>query len=332
MNEALSVGVFYCRNTSLMLNAIKELIRTKEKIADEFYPSMIFNLFVKQGINVSLVGVDSFVHLGLPQHFNDIHKWNSHIRTETKHSEKFSPLNCLLLGGKGSRMRSISQLPKHLLPLDDTTMLEHVLKKMNCKDNMLVCAPDIELPSELSEKVCVKELQKHTWSHLETMKLALDFLPIDKPVLFSSCDCFAEMDWTHLRKISSATELDCIVFSFSKSLLHSKTSGHHTTMKVVDGNVVDIDIKGKTQKYEDCLAGFFWFKNKEAVSNHIFSLKQSDAKEELLVDHLIQALSKTKNKPKCIELTSYIHVGTPEEYKEYVYWNKRAKLLISNSR
>ena len=332
MDEALSVGVFYCRDTNLMLNAIEELINAGGKVADEFYPSMIFQLFVEQGVDVSLVCVDSFAHLGLPQHFNDIDKWNNHVQKKPKLSDKFSPINCVLLGGKGSRMRSISQLPKHLLPLDGETMLERVLTKMNCRDNIVICAPDTKLPSEFSKKWCLRELQKHTDSHLETMKMALDFLPANKPVLFSSCDCFAEIDWMNLEKISSEYGSDCIVFSFPKSLLNSKASGHHTTMKIVDGNVVDIDIKGKTTKYSDCLAGFFWFRSKEEVSRKIFSLECSHAKEELLVDHLIQALSKTENKPKCIELTSYIHVGTPDEYKEYVYWNKRAKPLISNSR
>ncbi|MDA8882060.1 NTP transferase domain-containing protein, partial [Alphaproteobacteria bacterium] len=164
MNEALSVGVFYCRNATLMLNAIVELIESKEKAADEFYPSMIYNILVDRGINVSLVNVDSFVHLGLPQHFNDIQSWISYIHNTTNILEKSSPLNCILLGGKGSRMRNISPLPKHLLPLGGTTMLEHILKRMNCMDNILICAPDTQLPLGLSEKVSVKELNKNTSS------------------------------------------------------------------------------------------------------------------------------------------------------------------------
>ena len=329
MNEALSIGVFYCRDATLMLNTIAELIESEEKVADEFYPSMIYNHLVDRGINVSLFNVDSFVHLGLPQHFNDIQSWSSYINKTDNILETSSPLNCVLLGGKGSRMKNISPLPKHLLPLADKTMLEHVLKKMNCVDNILICAPDTQLPLGLSEKVSVKELDENTSSHLETMELALDFLPIDTPVLFSSCDCFADIDWINLETIASASKSDCIVFSFSKSLLNSKVSGQHTAMKTIDGSVVDVDIKGKTKHYDSCLAGFFWFRNKEIVSNGILKLRHADEKIELLVDHLIQSLSKSEKKPQCIKLDSYIHVGTPEEYKEYLYWNTRAKPLIS---
>ena len=37
---------------------------------------------------------------------------------------------------------------------------------------------------------------------------------------------------------------------------------------------------------------------------------------------------KSKKKVICIQIKSYIHLGTPNEYYEYKYWNGRGKNLI----
>ena len=107
--------------------------------------------------------------------------------------------------------------------------------------------------------------------------------------------------------------------------------GQHTTIQVDNGIVVDVDIKGFNEIYDDCLAGFFWFRNKHIASEMVFALDKNDVRGEVLIDHLIKKLSHGQNKPKCIKLKSYIHVGTPDEYDEYVYWTERAKPLITNN-
>lgn len=330
MNEALSVGVFYCRDATLMLDAIEELIETKHKVANEFYPSMIFNGIVKKGHEVQLIDVDSFVHLGLPEHYKDFLYWHDYQQKKIQNFEGHTPINCLLLGGRGSRMKAVQNTPKHLLPLDNKTMLECTLERLGCQKNVIIGAPGIQLPKSLDEQVKLEELTDVSLSQLETMQKSLAYLPDDESILFSSCDCFGDLDWKELNNLVETAKPNCIVFSFKKSLLNSKSEGGHTTIHVEDGNVIDVDIKGLRKNYDDCLAGFFWFKNKHIASDLLMELDQQNITGEVLIDHLIKCLSRGEDKPKCIKLDYYIHVGTPNEYAEYVYWSERAKALINH--
>lgn len=335
MSEPVSIGIFYVKDANLLFESINNMIEVDLRAAGEYYPSIIFNSLVSCGVPVKLIDVNSFVHIGVPSQFNDLILWSNIINTPDKlaFTEKAysSVLNCMLIGGSGARMRSVSEKPKHSLPVEGEPMFHYVANKFGLNKNILIGAPNFSLIKSLESKYEVNRLKRHTGSHLETMARALDFLPHDMEVLFTSCDCYGDIDWSAFNRFVAENNAECIIFSFQPSLLQIKNSGQHTSVNIVNNVVVDVDIKSKNKDYKYGLAGFFWFKNKAVVYDLLNKLpKNTD--EEYLVDHLILEKSKSHHKPMAYHLETYVHLGTPNEYKEFNYWSSRGRQLISASK
>ena len=333
MNEPVSIGVFFIRDGNLLFGAIERMIIDEGKVAGEFYPSIIFNDLVKSGIEVKLIDVDSYIHIGVPSQFRDVSFWSNIIHeNDVENIPTESQLNCMLVGGSGSRMKEISEISKHLLPVNGSTMLEYVAKKFNCSKTIIVGAPNFRFFPKEESNYEVVTLPKKTNSHLETLIKSIEYLPDGKSILFTSCDCYGEVDWVGFNQLIILKDAKCGVFSFEKSLLNQKNKQQHTTIKVIDHEVVDVDIKSKLKSYSDGLAGFFWFKNTYVIRELLETAELSNIEGELFLDHLILMMSTSKQKPVCHKLKSYIHLGTPDEYNEFNYWNGRGSVLLAHEK
>ena len=329
MNEPVSVGVFFIRDSELLFNSIEKMVVSNDRVAGEFYPSIIFNELIKLGVDVKLIDVDAYIHIGVPSQFRDVQFWSDVVNEDGSKAPTNIQINCMLVGGSGSRMKGVSEAPKHLLPVEGIAMLDYVAKKFNCHKNMVIGGPNF-ISTPMQNMTCeVVTLQNKTNSHLETLIKSIEYLPNDESILFTSCDCYGEIDWTVFNKLVQDLNSDCATFSFEKSLLHKKNKLQHTTIKNNNNLVVDVDIKSKNKSYSSGLAGFFWFKNTSVIRDLLKSIHLLDVQEELLVDHLILLMTKSDNKPACYQLKSYIHLGTPDEYNEFKYWHGRGSKLIS---
>jgi molybdopterin-guanine dinucleotide biosynthesis protein A len=329
MNEPVSVGVFFVRDSELLFSSIEKMVLANDRVAGEFYPSIIFNELIKLGIDVKLIDVEAYIHIGVPSQFRDVQFWSEIVNEDDSNAPTNKQLNCMLVGGSGSRMKGVSEVPKHILPVKGLAMLDFVAKKFNCQKNIVIGAPNF-ISTPMQNMTCqVVTLQDKTKSHLETLIKSIEYLPNDKSILFTSCDCYGEVDWTVFNRLVQDLNSDCATFSFEKSLLHKKNKQQHTTIKIDNNLVVDVDIKSKNKSYSSGLAGFFWFRNTSVIKDLLMSIHLLDVQEELLVDHLVLLMSIGNNKPACYQLKSYIHLGTPDEYNEFKYWHGRGSELIS---
>ena len=50
MEEPLSIGLFYVNDFEKLRFPLYEMIRTNKKVANEFYPSILFNYFIDERI------------------------------------------------------------------------------------------------------------------------------------------------------------------------------------------------------------------------------------------------------------------------------------------
>ena len=331
MNEPVSVGVFFVRDGEILFNSIEKMVAGNKRVAGEFYPSIVFNELINLGIDVKLINVESYIHIGVPSQFRDVEFWARVVSIGSSLVERYNmQLNCMLVGGSGSRMKGVSETPKYLLPVGGMAMFDYVAKKFNCYKNIVIGAPNFKSPPMLNMNCEVVTLQNKTNSHLETLIKSIEHLPNDTSVLFTSCDCYGEIDWVVFNQLIQDSNADCAVFSFEKSLLHKKNNQQHTTIEIDRNLVVDVDIKSKNKVYSNGLAGFFWFKNTSLIRDLLLSIDLLGDQEELLVDHLVLLMAMSNNKPVCYRLKTYIHLGTPEEYNEFNYWHGRGLNLISH--
>ena len=86
MEEPLSIGLFYVNDFEKLRFPLYEMIRTNKKVANEFYPSILFNYFIDEGIEVELIPVDSFVHYGAPLQYEDINSWAEYMKYYEKNN------------------------------------------------------------------------------------------------------------------------------------------------------------------------------------------------------------------------------------------------------
>jgi molybdopterin-guanine dinucleotide biosynthesis protein A len=333
MNEPVSVGVFYVKNCKLLFSAITKLINDDTKVAGEYYPSMLFNLLIKEKISIDLLEVESYAHIGVPSQLIDLEAWSNLFNNckELAINEVKKPwINCMLMGGTGSRMKKISNNPKYLMPVDGRPMFITVLEKLNCYKEIVIASPDFNYPIiKNGENVCIN-LKDNTSSHFETLVRSLDYLPDDHNILISSCDCYGTIDKITIEKLIDDENPDCIIFTIEPSLLHNKIKYAHTSVLLDSINVIDVDIKSKANNYSKKLAGFFWFKNKLVIKKQIKLMGLEQHENEILVDHIILSMCKNIKKPVAYSLRDYIHLGTPNEYLEFQYWNGRGYKLIKH--
>jgi NDP-sugar pyrophosphorylase family protein len=329
MKEPVSIGVFFIKHSQNLFAAIKELVEGEKRAAGEFYPSLLFNILLDKGLTVNLVDVEAYAHIGVPLQMKDVEFWSNLSSNELNKTtnQKLPWLNCMLMGGAGSRMKEISSLPKYMLPVNSDPMYIRVANKFNCKNTIIITPPDYN-DSNNSNGYEIKKLKNFTKSHYETFLNSIEFVQDDVNILFSSCDCFASINSQKINQIQEATNAECIVFSFEPTLLHSKLMYSHTSIKIENGYVNDVDIKSKNKNYFNKLAGFFWFKNKQVVEKAIENINLSGYKGELLIDHLISELTKSGLQPAVYHLDDYIHLGTPSEYLEYKYWMERGASIF----
>ena len=75
MDEHLSIGIFYIKKGYTMMSGIDELIEKKNKVSNEYFPSLIFNYLVKQNLNIFIYRLNYFIHWGVPCQLKDYISW-----------------------------------------------------------------------------------------------------------------------------------------------------------------------------------------------------------------------------------------------------------------
>ena len=333
MKEPLSIGAFYIKNSNDFFEAINEMVLANERVANEFYPSLAFNRLIDAQKTVGLCYVANFVHLGTPAQYRDFMNWAKfNNRKSDNKSCKVQPttVGCVLLGGNGSRLKEFVKEPKHLISVGQNSMINEVLSSISCEQNIVVAGPETLLPERLVGATDVVIIPRKSKSAVDTLNLALGELPTDKGILLLSCDCFGFFDTKAFERLTDDETTECVVFCFKKSLLQTKLSNQHTTIKTEKGLVTFTDIKDKKRQYPECLAGFFWFRNKGIIQDLISNVLHQEAKIELHIDHLIKYLCEQKRYPKYLSLENYTHLGTPFELEEHRYWTTRGASLFDD--
>ena len=329
MEEILSIGLFYIKNTLPFFDTIDLMIKNKKKIASEYYPSIIFNEFVKLKFQVYLCEVTSFIHFGVPDHSKDFQRWVTIIKNLGKKNTPFNEhsINYMLMGGSGSRMKEFSREGKGLIPVFGKPMYKFIQMQFSLKKFALITTIDIyKKLNEVENKYNIV-LAEQTESQLSTLLNALPEMPDNKSIFLCSCDCYGILNWKKFDLLIADENPDIIIFSFKPSLLSKKLDNQHTHVHYKNNSVLDVYVKSKKKVNNLGLAGFYWFKNKA-----ILNIKSSDISkknEEKIIDDLIKFQLDSGYKVCHLRLSDYIHIGTPDEFKEFIYWNERGIELMN---
>lgn len=336
MNEALSIGLFFINNIELIKLPLIEMIKIKDKISEEYFPSLLFNYLVRDLVKVELIKVDSFVHYGTPSQLNDLNSWIKYTKrrlkniNESLHINKYSAI--ILTSGKGSRMKTISDKPKAEIDVMGERMIDLVYKSLPINENQIsVIQSDSNKPISLLPSSTIYFQIEDTKSQLDSLKLSSGLIKKSNNFFLCSCDCFGFFDQLLLRKMIKSGIYDAICFGFDPSLLQLKLKSSFSTYTVSSQNIKKVYVKSIPEEFYYGLAGFFWFKDGRVITKILRDEEFINIKDrEIIVDDVIESLREKKYSIGHIPLTKYIHLGTPEEFKEYIYWNSHIPGLLKN--
>lgn len=334
MKEPLSIGLFYINDFEKLRIPLDEMISSNKKVANEFFPSLLFNYLLKKNIEVDLIPVESFVHYGAPLQFNDINFWADYIKyskldSQFKNSRHKKYQATIMISGKGSRMRKISNDPKYLMKAGKYTLLEHVFNSLPLDKKDMTLITNENKKNNFSEEFNYWKIKK-TSSQFDSLKLSLEHLKKQENFFLCSCDCFGFFDNEKFDNLVNSQKSEVIIFGFKPSLMQMQLKSSFSTFNFKNEMVNKINIKSTSRNNYFGLAGFFWFRKGSTLATSIkqFELENNELDREIIIDDIIEFMRLQKIKIAFISLDKYIHLGTPEEYNEFNYWNLKIPQLL----
>jgi len=309
MHEPLSTGVYYFSDTSSLIKNIETLVRKDIKTSGEFFPSEVFNLMITENKKVLTYETEFFAHTGIPEQYCDVLRWE---KIMTKVNKKNNVPVLIMMCGKGLRMKKVAYINKAGLLIDKMAMFEYVATKMRSDNNCFLVNDDTF--SLLKAGMNSINIHKQTHTQTESMKNALPLLPRTKDLLINSNDCYGLFDTEALKNVQG---FDMVLFGFEPSLLQRKQQNAHSGFSFSGNSVQSIAIKSLPKNYTG-LAGMYYFPDSVLLKE----LCNFDCTKNENMEQFAQYLLEKNYNVGCIKLDYYIHLGTPEEYSEYMYWNK----------
>jgi NDP-sugar pyrophosphorylase family protein len=324
MREPLSVGVFYFKRGSDLIEAIKEQIETNERVAGEYFPSTAFNKLLENPNQVLVTqDVDFFIHWGVPDQLEDYKHWSLIFGSDESLLKAHTSFeNVMCMGGTGERMKAYFDQPKALIQFDGTPMYEFVLNRIPAKSHSLITVDTLKEKLQPQIEVLKFSVGTQTKSQIQTLARAKGFLSEKHGFFLSSCDAYGIFDPQDFETFVGRSDPDAVIFTFEPGLLMNQVkkggAQHHTHVTVDKERVLDVHIKSFSKPSDPGLAGLFWFKNGKDFE--LLSESTADGREPV-VDHFLKDLVKTK-KVLSYSLSAYVHLGTPDELSEYFFWKE----------
>ena len=320
-NEPLSVGLFYYRNGSDLVESANELINNNIKINNEYFPSLSFNILKKKKIKL----VKNFSHIGKPDYFEIYKKWRYFFLNKKiflKKINNYSFADEIIIPAAGSNKRFLSKnskITKFLIKLDEnkTPMIDFIKRYLKSKKKIILVT--LKKVKKLKKNFNVVFLANKTKGQADTVFKTLPNILPKKSLFINSCDSFSLFNikkFDILKKNS-----DIVVFVTQNYETDSETSEGSWVKVTKNCKVKNVFLKSKKVKNSCRLTGNFYFKNKEIFKKCYNKSKDKLINNEIYIDSLILSAIRMNLKVTALVDDTYINMGTPKLLREFNYWN-----------
>ena len=319
----LAIGCYYFKNFQYFENFFNENEFKKQINKKEIYIINLLNYCLKNKIKINHFTINRFVHLGIPNQYEDFLNWKDILIKNFKKSISLSYPSIMLMAGKGERVKNLKE-KKPFLNIRDYKIYEYIFKKYGSKKNHII-TNDNYLKS-INKKYKIFKIN-NSKSMLQTVEKSIDLLRNKKNFFILSCDCFGLFEKIKFEKFIEKEKPDVVLFGFNISELQKSLFNAHSSIKLKHNNIDSIKVKKSLDKSNELgHAGFFWVKNSNIFNNlKKFRLTNKLKREILLDDYFKFLFDKKLGKINCYKLKSYVHIGSINEYEELKYWENYLK-------
>lgn len=339
MNEYASNGTYYFKEGLYVKKYFKELIDKDINLKGEYYVSLIYNLLVRDGLKVSIYGVQHMLQWGTPQDVEEYITWSKYFRGAVEEKEKSkaqeNSITLIPLAGHGSRFSKVGYKdPKPLIEVSGKPMIIQAENSLpNSQDHIFVTLQEHldnyplknilknEYPD--SKIISIDEVTK---GQAITCSLGLRGVDKNASLLIAATDNGIIYNKDKYQQLIDDEKVDAIIFTFRHHVSSKNNPQMYGWVKTDDkNNAIEVSVKIpiSPDPYNDhAIVGTFWFKKVEYFNKAFQSLLDKDIRVngEYYVDSLIGELIESGLNVKVFEVNDYICWGTPDDYETFVYW------------
>jgi len=341
MNEYASNGTYYFKSGEILKKYFKELVELDLNLKGEFYVSLVYNLLVRDGLNVGIFEIEKMLQWGTPYDLEIYKGWSSYF-SNIKNGQQIvkNPKNTTLIlpmAGRGSRFYELGyELPK---PMLDVNGLPMVIQAVNClpqsDNNVFICLEEHTKKYYLTELLInnysnckVKTISEVTQGQACTCEIGINEFNInlEDPIIISACDNGVYYDSEEYLNLVNDESIDIIVWSFRNNQTSKVNPNMYAWLEVDNDNNIR-HVSCKKFIYDDplkthAIIGTMFFRKAKYFidglnKNYISNIRTNN---EFYVDDVINQNIKEGLKVKVFEVKNYICWGTPNDYKTYNYW------------
>ena len=337
MNEFASNGTYYFKKGSYIKKYFDEILNSEQNINGEFYVSLVYNLLVRDNLNVSIYEIQHMLQWGTPNDLEEYLRWSNYFKKITQKTEKNKVQNSLLLiplAGFGSRFSKEGyDIPKPLLEVSGKSMIVQAANSLpKSSENRFVCLKkhllEFNLEKELKqnfENLAIIDIESVTEGQAVTCNLGLFQPDLDKKLFIGATDNGMIYDEKKLESLIQDSETDALIFTFKNHISSKQNPQMYGWVKTMEDKAIEISVKKKisdTPENDHAIVGTFYFKNVHLFTKGYKELISKNVRinNEFYVDSLMNELILLGYNVKIFEITDYICWGTPNDYKTFKYW------------
>jgi dTDP-glucose pyrophosphorylase len=341
MNEYASNGTYYFKSGTIMKKYFQKLFDLDINLKGEYYVSLVYNLLVNDGLEVSIFEIEKMLQWGTPYDLEIYKGWSNYFNNlkvkqpKIKHNDDVTLI--LPMAGRGSRFSEQGyELPKPLIEIDSKPMIIQAVDCLPETTNKVFICLKAHVDNYSIDKVLKKyyknteilSIDKTTEGQACTCELGINKFNIDleKPILISACDNGVYYDTEEYMKLVNNETIDIIVWSFRNNQTSKVNPNMYAWLKVDENNFIQ-HVSCKKFIYDDplkthAIIGTMFFRKAKYFidglnKNYIENIRTNN---EFYVDDVLNQNIKEGLKVKVFEVKNYICWGTPDDYKIYKYW------------
>src|SRR3990167_2251113 len=346
MNEYASCGIYYFKSGNIVKKYFKKLIELGETVNGEFYVSMVYNLFVEDGLKINIYEIEYMLQWGTPYDLENYLKWskyfsNIHNNHNINFIDKYDTTTILPLAGKGSRfLEQGYTIPKPLLCIDNFPMVVLAIKCLpQSTNNIFICLNEHINNYLLKKNILdaypnaeIYGIDYITGGQACTVEIGINNskLNLDKAILITACDNGVYFNMKKYQSLVDDISNDIIVWSFKNEFTSKNNPNMYAWLETDNNdNVLSVSCKKFIEGIHDIknshvIIGTMFFRKAQYFIDGLYKNYNENIKtnDEYYVDDVLNQNIKNGLKIKAFQVENYICWGTPNDYKTYLYWEK----------
>ncbi len=337
MKEFASSGTYHFAKGSYIKHYFKLLMKEELKVGGEYYCSLVYNLMIRDGLNIGIYELEHFMQWGTPEDLEEYIAWSNCFRSlvdgKTNRKEEAFGTLVMPMAGRGSRFKNEGyQVTKPLIKVNGEPMFKKASNSLPDYERYIyICLEDDleEIMRSTVEEGKSKDiryiaLKEVTDGQAKTSKVGLHSCIESKPITISACDHGVLFNEEEYQKHIYKDDFDVLVWVKKGHVGAYRNPEMYGWVSTKGNRITKVSVKKQINnpREDPIIIGTFTFKNSYILGKCLNSLISRDARVngELYVDSCIDEAMVLGYRCLTLDVDHYVCWGTPNDLRTFNYW------------